>query len=945
MRRALGWSQLEREAEGAFRGKGRLPVRAYSEFLPPPFVGIKPYRLWRDPDVAQGEADFAVNEYEQVQELAPGLTRIAEHLIAELEKLTRGEPHALSRTLLEGNPAWPTELADAAKEGRLRDPLCLILPLALSRTQDDKGNARWTLLGASNEGPSAPFWESFGDDEDDRGRLARLLAWAGAGTVDDVHVLANPNEVPAWLHGRLFGGAPDGVKTLIALRPFGQLPSAVRKAYLARTLRLLPSPASFVFFEHPRYKQLAGELPGATQIPLLHLFPRCEGGYAIRIPQSGWLDEKEADTEGHRIVSRVTRTHRWERVPRDQALHEREGYEDHVSVALFSTDEADLGLYGKPMARNVQIWTDSYHRLLDGPRAGRRDIELAARVVQDGGRYGYRFVFPAMRAGARELVWHRPLVARRDASLAISIFDDAPPLGFISASPVEPTSTGPRVCLTPRMLSRRGHREAASLFPHEHGRQRWTTTHNARKLLEFREMLGDKLSPALARALLHASKDTTLDDWLEALADVATDEAGGALVAASLLECVGEDGSVGPPRTFDRTASRTFEEHVWRTIASLSEGEFRQKENADGVRSNDGRTGGPAAAAAKVAPDARRDLDKLADHLHGRYAVLAKKHGLSDFAKSYDHTFTWETDFDYPWSLGWSKNQTGECRERNVVFVIPGKNHGEAVIMADHYDTAYMEDVYEKDKGGDGLRAASAGADDNHSATTALLSAGDVLLAMSKAGALARDVWLVHLTGEEFPADSLGARALAQGLVEERLAFTGRDGAPLDVSKVRVVGAYILDMIGHNTERDRDVFQIAPGEGPASARLAAYAHLANERWNQATAKWNEKPLRRGMGRAKRMKDGKDIPPEFQHLALRGEIRAEWEPRSALYNTDGQVFSDLGIPVVLLMENYYISRTGYHDTLDTMANIDLDYAAALTAIAIETVAEVACRAEV
>ena len=42
-----------------------------------------------------------------------------------------------------------------------------------------------------------------------------------------------------------------------------------------------------------------------------------------------------------------------------------------------------------------------------------------------------------------------------------------------------------------------------------------------------------------------------------------------------------------------------------------------------------------------------------------------------------------------------------------------------------------------------------------------------------------------------------------------------------------------------------------------------------------------------------------------------------------------------------MENYDISRRGYHDTLDTLENIDLDYCAALTAIAIETVADTAC----
>ena len=42
-----------------------------------------------------------------------------------------------------------------------------------------------------------------------------------------------------------------------------------------------------------------------------------------------------------------------------------------------------------------------------------------------------------------------------------------------------------------------------------------------------------------------------------------------------------------------------------------------------------------------------------------------------------------------------------------------------------------------------------------------------------------------------------------------------------------------------------------------------------------------------------------------------------------------------------MENDDINRTGYHDTHDTMANIDLDYGAAVTAIAIESVARAAC----
>jgi len=72
----------------------------------------------------------------------------------------------------------------------------------------------------------------------------------------------------------------------------------------------------------------------------------------------------------------------------------------------------------------------------------------------------------------------------------------------------------------------------------------------------------------------------------------------------------------------------------------------------------------------------------------------------------------------------------------------------------------------------------------------------------------------------------------------------------------------------------------------------------------------------------------------------GEIRPRWHFASSLYNTDAQIFSDAGVPVVLFMENYDINREGYHDTHDTMSNIDLDYGAALAAIAIESVARAA-----
>jgi hypothetical protein len=83
-----------------------------------------------------------------------------------------------------------------------------------------------------------------------------------------------------------------------------------------------------------------------------------------------------------------------------------------------------------------------------------------------------------------------------------------------------------------------------------------------------------------------------------------------------------------------------------------------------------------------------------------------------------------------------------------------------------------------------------------------------------------------------------------------------------------------------------------------------------------------------------------MPEIAHHLRLLGEIRTSENPLSSLFNTDGQIFSDVGVPVVLFMENYDIDRVGYHDTQDTMANIDLDYGTALAAIAIEAAARVA-----
>jgi hypothetical protein len=161
-----------------------------------------------------------------------------------------------------------------------------------------------------------------------------------------------------------------------------------------------------------------------------------------------------------------------------------------------------------------------------------------------------------------------------------------------------------------------------------------------------------------------------------------------------------------------------------------------------------------------------------------------------------------------------------------------------------------------------------------------------------------------------------------------------------DLSSLKIKGVLVMDMIAHNRDHGRDIFQITPGKTGDSLRLAYQACKACQVWNANVPLWNESPDRKGCRPGQRIQDVHGIPPKALHLKSEGEIRTWENPESTLYNTDGMIFSDTGVPVIPCMENYDIDRTGYHDTHDTMENIDLDYGAAVSAIAIETMARLA-----
>jgi hypothetical protein len=910
-----GWARLFDDWSWV-RGEGRFPIPAYSEFMPPPRIGQKPYG-YPEADTPFSHDDpwgWKIGAHEQEQELTPGLTIIARQLIETVTALATGHgPHRIGHDHLADNLYWPKALAECA--GALPQERYLFLsPLALSKTQDDKGRIRWTLFGGSHQGPAQGFWKSFFtapavelprekalDAIRDILRLAYRLQPEQLGDLRSagfrIVPMGNAEEatgwtegpLPSWTQAFLLDGQEtlDGVRYILTFKPFGLFPEPVQRAYAAGQLHLLPFPGSLVFWGSPLYRRLSGELPLATQILLLQSIARHEGSKGTRVPQAGWLHHAHPGSAAHAegvgsLRNTFRRSHRWQRVLRgdDSTAFTRE---DHVHTVLFSTHPDDVGLYGKPMARNTQIWSHEFHSVLDGPAADADGIRRAIGAMEAGGSFGYRFFYPPMQTGRFAQYWHRPLIAFRDTDSGQAKIIDSVLTGYFTALDAKTLSCSD-VELWPR--------------------------------------LGIGTSGEPRRAIpLHRERPTRPTAGIE---QVFVDSLG-----------VQPDTVVDPSAaiTFQKTATRAFETQYWKAIATLAEGRYLNKNSGDCVRD--------AVTQNRLAyPE--KDLEQLGDYLLDYYRRLARAAGLVEQVLIGDMPFCWQTDFEFPWMGGWLDNRNGKKAERNLAVVIPGKNRNETIIMADHYDTAYMEDVYgyRAEAKSDGSRLAASGADDNHSATAALQMAAPIFMELSRAGRLACDIWLVHLTGEEFPSDCLGARDLSQQLVQNTLSIRVEHGKFHDLSGMRVRGLYVLDMIAHNNDRQRDIFQIAPGTNRESLWLAYHAYVASRLWHAGAAVWNEKPARRGLGRARRSPHGGAIPRMARHLAPLGEVRLHDDPRSTLFNTDGQVFSDAGIPAVLFMENYDINRHGYHDSEDTMANIDLDYGAAVASIAIEAVARAA-----
>ena len=942
---------------------GSYPLTAYSEYMPPPKLGRKPlgkvdYGLFPEND----PYGWLITEMEEEYELRPGIEHVGRQIMSGLMRLGKGLTehviHGHGGLNLKDNPYWPPELA--LRAGTLdQERYVALLPLMLSRTQDDKGRITWTLFGNSIHGPEQSFWKSFytapgleAPIHESVAFFTSLLSEAYDEKLPDeaslhsagFRILPSDKDsaLPQWARSFLVDDSSsfDRVKYLLTFRPFAFLPPNVRERYLTGKISLLPFPGSLVFWGMPTYNRLKKKLPLAGQIPLLRLVARNRGIGGMRVPQSGWLHDPHPnavipDVNGELVRDSFHRTHRWQRIHRYQDELNEVGQKVKIVKALFSTEPEAMGLYDKPMARNSHLWDHAFSLLLDGPKATRAKIMEVEKTILKGGLFGYRFFYPPMRVGMHDVYWHRPMVAYVSKKSGNVEFQSESLMGYLAAYHADDEDMTQPVELWPRLMRRGPYLSALRDFNTGNDHYAHQTAMNMLSLMDSCQMQERRpLTRSYARSLINISKHRTLEQWLEELDSHGKTPESAQEMRAALEKIIEPPHNNELPEaiTYSETANRRFEEAWWNDIKTLAHGRFITKDNADIMQDE---------VTISQVQHRNRDLESLGDYLMERHRKSIADAGMEGIGLCGELPFKWQTDFDFSLFGGWTLNQKGKTHERNILVVIPGKDRRQAVVLGDHYDTAYMEDMYEKGRGGSGARLAANGADDNYSASATLLQAAPIFLKLSKEGKLERDVWLIHLTGEEFPADCMGARNFCRSLIEKTVRLQLGPDEFTDLSNTEIVGAYIMDMIGHNRETDQDVFQISPGKSAASLYLAWQAHMANLIWNAGTSHWNQTADRRHRGRGKRITDRQQIPETAKHLPLDGEVRTRYNPHSSIFNTDGQIFSDVGVPVVLFMENYDISRTGYHDTKDTLENIDLDYGAALAAIAIEATARVAC----
>ena len=139
-----------------------------------------------------------------------------------------------------------------------------------------------------------------------------------------------------------------------------------------------------------------------------------------------------------------------------------------------------------------------------------------------------------------------------------------------------------------------------------------------------------------------------------------------------------------------------------------------------------------------------------------------------------------------------------------------------------------------------------------------------------------------------------------------------------------------MDMIAHNNDREQDVFQIAPGTG----RAVDAAGRSRPTWRTRSGTprrrvWNRRRDRRGLrarpAQRRRQHDSRHGPAPAACAARCGRRTI---PAARSTTPTARSSPTPACPSCCSWRTTTSTGTGYHDTHDTMENIDLDYGAAV-----------------
>ena len=403
-------------------------------------------------------------------------------------------------------------------------------------------------------------------------------------------------KLPAWTEPFLLslrGNKLAGVKYLLTFEPFERLPAAMRRAYLAGELHLLPFPGSLVFWGIPSYCSWA-QLPLPVQIPLLNrrCGTRARWASACR-NRAGCTSRTSTSPSRSGMARSATRSTARIVGPghRDDALagHRRRGPRGPRAV---QHPADDIGLYGKPMARNCPGLDPRLRAAARRPPGGPRRSPPRLRDHPRGRQFGYRFHFPPMQVGAHQVYWHRPLAAFGPRSTAPKLLHHAPGLshGLPASTAARPAG---RALAADSAAGNRAVGAAGLRLETAQHRRPLPGGHNVRKFLYAWDLLGEpSVAVGLRPGMLTLPKQWSLEEWLRHVEEVDGDSGAGRWLAEEARQGLGR--APRPVRWAGRPTSsapqlrspstiprRSFEVAYWRTIARLATGRFVNKDNAN----------------------------------------------------------------------------------------------------------------------------------------------------------------------------------------------------------------------------------------------------------------------------------------------------------------------------------------------------------------------------